>query len=157
MESHLCGFCTLVFEKSKISAGRIRVITGRNEVAAKVMFLQLCVILFTGGGGSLAGRTPWAGRPPLARRPPSRHNPPPTGRTPWTRRPPWQGDPPSRKNPPRRENPSGKETPPGRETPRHTVNVRSVRILLECILVQKCLSLRHNSAQIPTYFFYFFT
>ena len=27
------------------------IITGRNEVVANVMFLQLCVILFTWGGG----------------------------------------------------------------------------------------------------------
>ena len=32
--------------------GRQPIITGRNEVVAKVMFLQLCVILFTGGGVS---------------------------------------------------------------------------------------------------------
>ena len=32
--------------------GHQPIITGRNEVVAKVMFLQLCVILFTGGGVS---------------------------------------------------------------------------------------------------------
>ena len=32
--------------------GRQPIITGRNEVVAKVMFLQLCVILFTGEGVS---------------------------------------------------------------------------------------------------------
>ena len=49
----------------------------------KVMFLHVCVILFT-GGGLRAGRTPpgqeeppWAGRtPPGPGRPPSRENPP---------------------------------------------------------------------------------
>ena len=93
-------------------------ITGRNEVVAKVMFLLVSVILST--GGSLAGRTPpskeapQAGRPPLARRPPGKETP-------------QQGDPPSRetplaRRPPSRENPTGKEAPlarrpPGRETP----------------------------------------
>ena len=36
------------------------VITGRNEVVAKVMFLHVCVILFTGGGS--LGRVTFAPR-----------------------------------------------------------------------------------------------
>ena len=50
---------------------RLGFITGRNEVVAKVMFLQVSVILLTGGGGLLQGESPApAGRPPRARRTP---------------------------------------------------------------------------------------
>ena len=133
-----------------------RVITGRNEVVAKVMFLLMSVILSMGGSPAgrtpLAGRTPWQGGPwqgdPLARRPPARRTPwqgdppgkeaPLAGRPPLARRPPWQG-----------------ETPPAGRTPRprHTVNEWPVRILLECILVYfiKSLSLRLVIALTETY------
>ena len=47
------------------------IITGRNEVVAKVMFLHVSVILLTGGGGFRPGRTP-----------PARENPPRPGRPP---------------------------------------------------------------------------
>ena len=62
-------------------------VTGRNEVVAKVMFLQVSVILLT--GGSPAGRTP---PPHPPRRPPSRESP-------LTRRPPLAGRPPARRTP----------------------------------------------------------
>ena len=58
------------------------VITGRNEVVAKVMFLHVCVILFTGGS-------------------PGRENPPRAGRTP----------PPGRENPPGADTPPGADPP----------------------------------------------
>ena len=107
------------------------VFTGRNEVVAKVMFLHVCVILFTGGS---PGRPPsWQGEPPppagrtlpgTRQTPPGRENPSPAGRTPPPgpgRHPPWdQAD----TAPP----------PPGRRL-QHTVNERPVRVLLECILV----------------------
>ena len=86
------------------------IFTRRNEVVAKVMFLLVSVILSTGGPASVH-----AGRPPRAKE------------TTLPRRPPCQG-----RSPPRR--PPAKETPP-RSRLRHTVNERSVRILLECILV----------------------
>ena len=110
----------------EIKSARFTIITGRNEVVAKVMFLQLCVILFTGG---VSGR----------------ENPTPGRETPLARRPPGQGDPPeppqAGRTPPGRETPTGQGDPPGRKTPRagtlrHTVNERPVRILLECILVR---------------------
>ena len=90
---------------------------------AKVIFLHLSVILFTGGVST-------------------RENPPLPGRTP----PPDQADPtpPGSRHPP----PEQADTPPGadttpraRQTPppgsrlQPTVNERPVRILLECILV----------------------
>ena len=74
------------------------IFTGRNEVVAKVMFLHVCVILFTGGGcspcrGGLPGDTPPAGRTP-----------------------PRQGEPPpGRENPPSKENPPRQGEPPRRE------------------------------------------
>ena len=65
------------------------IITGRNEVVAKVMFLHVSVILFM--GGLQAGRIP-----------------------PWTgRTPPGRENPPGREEPPLdRENPSGPGRPP---------------------------------------------
>ena len=89
-------------------------ITGRNEVVGKVIFLQLSVILFTGGGVSSRETSPCQGEPPPpatrenspppppGRTPPARENPPPLpGRTPPAREnPPCQGEPPP---PPRKQ------------------------------------------------------
>ena len=87
-------------------------ITGRNEVLAKVIFSQACVILSTGGGlvryPPLQAGTPQAGTPPPGRHPPSpgrhpplsRQAPPPPGRHPpenWEQAPPpkiWSRHPP---------------------------------------------------------------
>ena len=98
----------------------IKVITGRNEVVAKVIFLHLSVILFTGG---VCISACWDTTPPGPGRPPA---------------PPDQADPPgTRQTPPqtRQTSPPG----PGRHPPgsrlQHTVYERPVRILLECILV----------------------
>ena len=96
---------------------RILFLTGRNEVVAKVMFLHVCVILFTGG------------REVLGRSPRTRQTPPPdqADTPPGTRQtPPRPGrHPPDQANPP-----AGKKT-----AAQHTINERPVRILLECILV----------------------
>ena len=90
-------------------------VTGRNEVVAKVIFLHLFVILFTGGvSASVHARIP---HPPGADTPRSRH--------PQSRHPPGADTPPPREQTP----------PPPRSRLRHTVNERPVRILLECILV----------------------
>ena len=68
---------------SEIAFQREDVITGRNEVA-KVMFLHLSVILFTGGGGFCLNtcwdttpldQAPPGSRPPRSRPPPTRHPP----------------------------------------------------------------------------------
>ena len=54
------------------------IFTGRNEVVAKVMFLHVCVILFTPGRVSGQGEPPpQAGRPPESRPPPPEQPPPP--------------------------------------------------------------------------------
>ena len=127
-------------------------ITGRNEVVAKVIFLHLSVILFTGGG---LPQCMLGCHHPLPRRPPAKETPyqgdPPAKETPLPRRPPCQGDSPEggtpslpretpspcQGDPPRRRHPPGRRQPPGKQTPaaRHTVNERPVRILLECIFV----------------------
>ena len=49
------------------------IFTGRNEVVAKVIFLHLCVILFTGGSASVHAGIP----PPLEAHPPSGSTPTP--------------------------------------------------------------------------------
>ena len=105
-------------------------ITDRNEVVVKVMFLHVCVILFTGGS-------------------PARKNPHRTGRPPGQGEPPWEQTPPRADtprgqihlgaNPPRQGEPPGADTPQSRHLPRstlqHMVNEPQVCILLKCILV----------------------
>ena len=98
------------------------IVTGRNEVVAKVMFLQASVILST--GGFPAGRAPLGRKTPLARRPPRQGDPlasrpPQAGRPPLASRPPGQGDPPGRENPPGWETPLARR-PPGRKPPVQT-------------------------------------
>ena len=94
-------------------------ITGRN-VAAKVMFLHVSVILFTGG---VSGQAPPAGRPPKDQAgPPPRtmqthprqgEPPPDQADTP----PPRQGEPPRPGRPPRQGEPPHRtrQTPPREE------------------------------------------
>ena len=88
----------------EIKSARFTIITGRNEVVAKVMFLQLCVILLTGEvsgreNPTLGRETPLARRPPGQGDPPGRENPPGQGDPHWAGRPPWQEDPPGRDPP----------------------------------------------------------
>ena len=103
------------------------IITGRNEVVAKVMFLHVSVILLTGG---VFGEPPQdQGEPPQTRQTPrDQGEPPGPGRPPRD-----QGEPPQHQAAP----PAPGRPPPsplGR-TLQHTVNERPVHILLECILV----------------------
>ena len=79
------------------------------------MFLQLCVILFTGGSASVhAGIPPKMEAPTLPRRPPQEGGPLP--RRPPKREPPGQGDPPQEGAPlPRR--PPQEGAPPRRRPP----------------------------------------
>ena len=96
-------------------------ITGRNEVVAKVIFLHLFVILFTGGCLPQCmlryhiplSRHPWSRHPlgadthPGADTPRSKHPPeqtPPRADTPWSRHPREQ-------TPPRADTPP-EQTPP---------------------------------------------
>ena len=91
------------------------------------MFLHVCVILFTGGSASVhAGIHP----PPRSRPPRSRH-PPPREQAPPSRHPMGGGTPPpwDQAHPP----------PPEHSMLGDTVNVRAVRILLECNLFMKII------------------
>ena len=97
-------------------------ITGRNEVVAKVMFLQVCVCP-QGEGVCLSAC--WDARTP----PPTRQTPPRPGR-----HPPDQADTP----------PNQADTPPGSRL-QHTVYERPVRILLECILVLMLDALKEST------------
>ena len=113
------------------------IVTGRNEVVAKAIFLHLFVNFFTRGGGGIPQGTE-ADPPPRTRHTTpldqahhthtrTRHTPPDQAQ-----HPPRPGTPPrTRHTPPRtRHTPP----PPGSRL-RHTVYERPVRILLECILV----------------------
>ena len=86
------------------------IIIGRNEVVAKVMFLHVSVILFTGGESPGRENPPPPDRenpPPRPGRPPGPGRPPPAGRTPRTRQtPPNQADPPGPGRPPQDQAPS---------------------------------------------------
>ena len=94
------------------------IFTGRNEVLAKVIFLQACVILSTGGRyltrpppQTRQVHPPRPGRStPQAGTPPGQVHTPPGRYTPRAGTPPWAG------TPPRQVHPLGRYTPPGRYT-----------------------------------------
>ena len=99
-----------------------KLITGRNEVVAKVIFLHLSVILFTGG---VCLNACWDTNPPLpGSRPlpgadtPSPEQTPPRSRHPTT--PPFRADTPSSRHPPRADPPGSthhpRADPPGADT-----------------------------------------
>ena len=90
--------------------------------SAKVMFLQAPVILLTGGGSASVH----AGMPPT----PDQTRPPPRPATPPPR---------TRHTTPPASHPQTRHTPGSRL--QHTVNERTVRILLECILVKHGINL----------------
>ena len=114
-------------------------VTGRNEVVAKVIFLHLSVILFTGGGRGSASVHTGIPAPSGADTTP----PPPGSDTPPgadTTTSPDQAD------TPQVQTPLQEQTPPPRSRHHHppgsrlqqTVYERPVRILLDCILVNTC-------------------
>ena len=77
--------------------------------------------------------TPWAGTLPRAGTPPR------AGTHPWEGTPPWAG------TCPRAGTPPGKVHPPQEQYMlRDTGKKRTVRILLECILVRLCLQMIHH-------------
>ena len=102
-------------------------IAGRNEVVAKVMFLQVCVC--PRGGVCLSAcwdaippgwRTPWVEKPPLGPgRPPTPHPQPPDGESPRDQADPPDGELPQMENPPRDQADPQMENPPppGKQTP----------------------------------------
>ena len=86
-------------------------ITGRNELVAKVIFLHLSVILFTGGGVCLSAC--WDTTPPWEQTPPrSRHTPPMEQTPPLDETPPG-----SRHPPPGSRHTFPEQTPPRADTP----------------------------------------
>ena len=95
------------------------IITGRNEVVAKVIFLHLSVILFTGGVSASvhAGipHPPPEQTPLQSRHPPSRH--PPKKTPPGSRHThPLGADPPQSRHPHPRADTPWEQTPPGADT-----------------------------------------
>ena len=126
-------------------------ITGQNEVLAKVMFLQVCVILFTGEGGSGPGGVHQVHPPEKLEEPPQkigRTHPPekleePTPLKNW-RNPPGPDSPPKKlEEPPGTIPPLGPDSPQDQTPPQDSrlqnkVSDRLVCILLECILVKYC-------------------
>ena len=114
--------------------------TVRKRSCGKVMFYTcLSVILFTGGDlpQCKLGYTPFAPlgpeTPPRTR---GRHPPGPEADTPLSR--PSQQTPPSR-YPSQADTPP--QTPPGQTPPSRRLLLRTIRILLECILVCQILLL----------------
>ena len=96
---------------------------------AKVMFLQMSVILSTRG----VFASVHAGIPPPGA------DTPPKQTTPREQTPPWEQTPSSPwSRPPWSRHPQSRHPPPGSRL-RHTVNERPVCILLECILVMVCV------------------
>ena len=114
-----------------MSLGPKPIITGRNEVVAKVIFLHLSVILFTGGRVSASVHagiaTPEQTHSPRADMPPPRATTPPLSRHPKadTPHPPGQthprADTPQEQTPPRSRHPQGRhpleQTHPPEQTP----------------------------------------
>ena len=110
---------------------------------AKVIFLHLFVMLFTGGGGCASMHAGIPTPPNQADPPGSDINPPGPGRPPRTRQTPQTRQTPRTRQTPSRPGrpPPGPGRPPRIRHPppgsrlQHTVYERPVRILLECILV----------------------
>ena len=109
-------------------------ITGRNKVVAKVIFLHLSVILFTGGGlpQCMLGCPPRGSRHPPGADTPREQTPPGSRHNPPEQSPSWNQTPPGTDT-----TPPGADTPPGSRL-RYTVYERPVRILLECIPCSIC-------------------
>ena len=116
-----------------------RLITGRNEVVPKVMFLLMSVILLTQWGClpqcMLGYHPPQEQSHPLGADTPQEQTPP------GGRHPPGADIPPGADTP-QEQTPLWSRHPPGSRL-RHTVNEWPVRILLECILVFTNISGHH--------------
>ena len=115
---------------------QLRFLPPANEVWGKVIFLHLFVILFTGG----SAYTPWSRHPSPRDQgpgtPPGSRHPLQTKYTPQTRytsleQTPFQ----DQVHPPGPGPPPDQVHPPEQSILGDTVNVRAVRILLECNLV----------------------
>ena len=92
------------------------IITIRNKVA-KVMFLHLSVILFTGGSASVHAGIPPPGPGTPQEQTPPRPGTPPGADTPQTRHTPWEQTSPRSRHPPGTRHPPGADTPLGTRHP----------------------------------------
>ena len=114
------------------------IVTGCNEVVAKVIFLHLFVILFT--GKRCLPQCMLGYQPPGADTPLDQTPPPPGSRSPQEQTPSGSRPPQSR-HPPEADTPLMADTPiPGADIPPESrlQHMQPVRILLECILVSYC-------------------
>ena len=121
--------CYIVLTKSIVLLIVVRyslvlgiIFTSRNEVSAKVIFSQACVMNSVHRGGVSApnlGGGAWSGTPPPGRHPPLQAGTPPPGRHPPSRQaPPLQaGTPPPGRHPPSRQAPPLQAGPPSRQAP----------------------------------------
>ena len=143
VQSHVCN-------PPNVYKHLLHLITGRNEVVAKVMFLHVSVILLMGGSPEKPPQD--QATTPLG---PGNHPPWDQATTPL-----GPGNPPcaTRQTPPgpRRTPPGTRQTPPSGRTLQHTVNEQPVCILLECILVMStcAMLLWKNSRKIKKMVFF---
>ena len=126
------------------------IVTGRNEVVAKVIFLHLFVILFTGKRclpQCMLGYQPPGVDTPQEQTPPRSRHPPGPETTPLGADPPQEQTPSGSRHPPRADTPPRGRHPPDGRHPLPGADIRPesrlqhmqpVRILLECILVSYC-------------------
>ena len=110
--------------RQSLSLGRKPIITGCNEVVAKIIFLHLSVILFTGGclpQCMLGCQPPRSRHPPGADTPQGRHpqeqTPPPKADPPRADKPQEQ-TPPQKRKPPKSRHPPKADTPPKADPPK---------------------------------------
>ena len=103
--------------------GNFDIFTGRNVVVAKVIFLHLFVILFTGGclpQCMLGYHPPEQTPPPLRADTPGADTPradtPQSRHSPGADKPPWSRHPPPSRHPPRADTPRAAD-PPEQQTP----------------------------------------
>ena len=94
-----CSYCSETETKANFYSIQYTCLPPANEVWGKVMFLHLCVILFTGGRGVCptpsgcrpprVGQTPWMQTSRVGQTPPPGCRHPGLGRPPWMQTPPY--------------------------------------------------------------------
>ena len=127
--SSKCYTCWPILHLSSIYYCCVYICYRPQRSWGKVMFSQVCVLLFTGGMSASVH----AGMPP---HPPEQTPPrirPPRADTPGSRPPPRS------RHLHRADNPPGADTPPPQSMLGDMVNARAVCILLECNLVILCI------------------
>ena len=136
MPSHFSRFPVRVGTLANVSTkSKVSIFTARKRSLRRLCFYTcLSFILFTGGGEYLTRYIPPTQTPsPQPGTPPGANPPPDQVYPPRSRHPPGPGTPPLGQ-----VHPLGPGTPPEQSMLGDTVNVRAVRILLECNLVSSC-------------------